>query len=76
MHIYSTKDFILAATLKALRCKYVGCEQTAPSKFAFQFEKTKDLDGLVHNFYNDDLCVSPHELANAQRILKSALRAQ
>jgi hypothetical protein len=71
---FKTNDFALAIFLLAREVPFLGIQPTSdPKRSLFVFQKTKDLQALIQNFWLGTETVEPLRLLNAERELKKRL---
>lgn len=71
---YSTSDLSLATTL-SLWCPIEDIDRSNPRKALFIFQNTEKLQGLVAEYYRDEIKVSPQVYFNQLRVVKARLYA-
>lgn len=71
--VFETKDFYLACFLKARGIKLINAS-VAPNKISevvFTFEKLRNLEEVINNFYNENELIPAIRFVNAIRDLKA-----
>ena len=70
---FSTFDLGLATVLITVGYKLIRMEKSNPKKVKFVFEKDKDIERTIEDFWNDELKVRAQTLLNNQKVLKNRI---
>lgn len=69
--VFETKDFYLACFLKARGIKLLNANGDKIRDIVFTFQKERDFEEIVNNFYNESELIPAIKFVNAIRDLKA-----
>lgn len=73
MNTFKTSDFQLSCCLVSIGFKLDCLDRSNPKRIEFCFEQTDSLNQVVQSFWKNELTLSPIDLFNAQKFLKSQI---
>jgi len=72
---YRTTDLAISSYL-AISFKIISCEKLEGNRFEFVFEKTKELENHLENYFNNSAKVSPIAYFNSIKSIKSRIYSE